>query len=319
MAEPEEPNYLAYAFKSQYNLIALGTALGFALLSANPLPLVLLAGAQLVVLPMVAGNERFRRAIRARLAEEVREERKAQRKIEASEMLRALPGVEQQRYRGLETLAGEIRENYRALDASSQILLDELVKKLDFLLSFYLRMRYSLARYQAYFSTTDPERIEERLAMLEHEMASGPLRVREIKARTRNVLQKRLERYQKALENRQLIDAQTETVLEVLQLLRDQSYSMRDPREITEQLDSLVSSAEQTERGVKDMEDLLSLDQDFVAVGGLEMTPVEEEEPEPARVPSRIGGREPSIASSKAGAVAPTVSPPPPPRRKIPQ
>ena len=70
---------------------------------------------------------------------------------------------------------------------------------------------------------------------------SGPERVQQIKARTRAVLEKRLERYKKAVENRELIDAQTETVQEVLQLLRDQSYSMRDPRSITEQLDGLVS------------------------------------------------------------------------------
>ena len=31
----EEPNYLAQAFKSQYNLIGLGTALGFAILSGK--------------------------------------------------------------------------------------------------------------------------------------------------------------------------------------------------------------------------------------------------------------------------------------------
>jgi hypothetical protein len=78
--------------------------------------------------------------------------------------------------------------------------------------------------------------------------------VQQIKARTRSVLEKRLDRYKKAVENRDLIDAQTETVQEVLQLLRDQSYSMRDPRSITEQIDGLVSSAEETERGVKDME-----------------------------------------------------------------
>ena len=78
---------------------------------------------------------------------------------------------------------------------------------------------------------------------------------------------KRLSRYEKALENKQLIDAQTETVLEVMQLLRDQSYSMSDPRTITEQLDGLVSSAEETERGVRDMEDLLSMEQDVLARG----------------------------------------------------
>ena len=299
---PEEPNYLAHAFKSQYNLIGLGTACGFALLSANPLPLLLMVGAQLVVLPIVAGSERFQRAIKARAAEAAREERHTHRQEESEEMLRALPTAEQHRYRGLETLCGEIRENYRGLDASSQMLLDELVKKLEFLLSFYLRMRYSLARYQAYFATTDPQRIQERVKMLESEIAGGPGRVREIKARTRGVLLKRLDRYGKAQENRQLMDAQTETVLEVLQLLRDQSYSMRDPREITAQLDGLVSSAEQTERGVKDMEDILSADQDFLVPESLT---AEEEEPEPAPITPR-----PPVRANP-------VAPPPPPRKKI--
>src|SRR4029077_10857565 len=103
--------------------------------------------------------------------------------------------------------------------------------------------------------------------MLEHEMKSGPERVQQIKARTRSVLEKRLDRYKKAVENRDLIDAQTETVQEVLQLLRDQSYSMRDPRSITEQIDGLVSSAEETERGVKDMEEILAIEQEPLLAG----------------------------------------------------
>src|SRR4029077_10149438 len=106
--------------------------------------------------------------------------------------------------------------------------------------------------------------------MLEHEMKSGPERVQQIKARTRSVLEKRLDRYKKAVENRDLIDAQTETVQEVLQLLRDQSYSMRDPRSITEQLDGLVSSAEETEKGVKDMEDILAIEHDMLSPGALD-------------------------------------------------
>jgi len=59
----EEPNYLAHAFKSQYNLIALATAIGFALLSGSGLPLILVAGVQLTVLPLVAWSPRFQRLI----------------------------------------------------------------------------------------------------------------------------------------------------------------------------------------------------------------------------------------------------------------
>src|SRR3954471_7024016 len=267
---PEEPNYLAHAFKSQYNLIGLGTALGFAVLSGTLLPIIVAAGVEMVVLPLVSGSGRFQRLVRARTSEEAEEQTAARQRLEASEMLQFMPDPERQRYRVLQALTNEIRQNYKGMDSSSQMLLEQLVEKLDFLLNFYLRMRYSLVRYQNYFQSTDPERIQERIAMLDHEMKSGPERVQQIKGRTRAVLGKRLERYGKAVENRGLIDAQTETVQEVLQLLRDQSYSMRDPRSITEQIDGLVSSAEETERGVKDMEDILALENDMLSPGSLE-------------------------------------------------
>ncbi|HVR70634.1 MAG TPA: hypothetical protein VMT87_07285 [Vicinamibacteria bacterium] len=252
----EEPNYLVEAFKSQYNLIALGTAVGFAVLSGSFLPLIIAAGVELTVLPLM---ERFQRYNRARRREK---DKHARKRGERAAMMDSLDERERERYLELEGLAEEIRQNYTGLDPSSQMLLDEVVSKLDFLLAFYLRMRSSVARYEHYFESTDPRRIQDRMARLEQEMARSPDRVKRVKARTQAVLVKRMERYQKALENKQLVDAQTETVQEVLHLLRDQSYSMRDPKTITEQLDSLVTSAEETERGVRDMEELLGIAQD---------------------------------------------------------
>jgi hypothetical protein len=311
---PEEPNYFAHAFKSQYNLIGLGTALGFAFLAGSAFPLILAAGAQLMILPLVAGSSRFQRLVRARVSNEAQDEKQERKQLETTEILKALPDTERQRYRGLETLAAEIRRNYQGLDASSRMLLDELIQKLDFLLSFYLRMRSSVSRYEAYFSTTDPDRIEERIAMLDHEIERGPQRIQPIKAKTKAVLEKRLVRYKKALENKQLIDAQTETVLEVLQLLRDQSYSIRDPREITSQLDGLMSSAEETERGVRDMDDILSAEQDLLLPGAMS-----EEIEEELRMAEAAATPERAPATSRARIEPPALppSPPPPPRKKL--
>ncbi len=258
----DEPSYFWHAFKLQYNLIGLGTALALSIVSGSLLPLIVAAGVDMIVLPLLAGNPRFQNVVKAQLLSERQEQQQVRKQVEASEMLRSLPDAERRSYQSLLRLAGEIRENYRGLDSSSRTLLDDLVSKLDFLMSFYLRMRYSLARYDSYFASTDPERIEERVAMLEHEMAEGPERLREIKAKTKAVLEKRLERYKKALENKQLIEAQTETVEEVLQFLRDQSYSIKDPRSIAEQLDGLISTAEVTERGVKDLEQLFEIESD---------------------------------------------------------
>ena len=306
----EEPNYLAHAFKSQYNLIGLGTALGFAVLSGTLLPIIVAAGIEMVVLPLVSGNGRFQRLVRARTSEEAEEQDAARQRMESSEMLQFMPEAERARYRTLQALTNEIRQNYKGMDSSSQMLLEQLVEKLDFLLNFYLRMRYSLTRYHNYFNNTDPERIQERMAMLDHEMKAGPERVQQIKARTRQVLEKRLERYKKALENRQLVEAQTETVQEVLQLLRDQSYSMRDPRSITEQIDGLVSSAEETERGVKDMEDILALENDMMSPGSLDADIEQELQASRAAVPA-------PVAVPRTRVPPPAGSPPPPPRKKL--
>jgi hypothetical protein len=96
--------------------------------------------------------------------------------------------------------------------------------------------------------------------------------------------------------------------------LRDQSYSMRDPRTITEQLDGLVTSAEETERGVKDMEDILSAEQDLLVPGSVEddieaelgglgvAREAARQAPPPVRLPN------PPVASSAS---------PPPPRKKL--
>lgn len=307
----EEPNYLVDAFKSQYNLIALGTAVGFAVLSGSFLPLLIAAGVEMTVLPMM---ERFQRYQRARNRHKVDAER---RRGERTAMLESLTEAEHSRYEALEGLAEEIRQNYSGLDASSQMLLDDVVRKLDFLLAFYLRMRSSISRYDQYFQSTDPRRIQDRMARLDQEIARSPDRVKQVKAKTRAVLEKRMERYARALENKQLVDAQTETVQEVLHLLRDQSYSMRDPRTITEQLDSLVVSAEETERGVRDMEELLGIAQDGMMPAGLEdddldLEAVGETAPAPAR--------QAEPAPARPVQLPPLPGPggqPPPPRKKI--
>jgi CRISPR/Cas system-associated protein Csm6 len=265
----DEPNFLTTAFKSQVNVISLAGFAALAAITGTLAPIAIAAGAELVLLPLISSLPYYQRIIRLKTALEREAKEKAQREAQTAEMLVYLPEAERERYRTLTRLCAEIRENYAGLDASSQVLLTELVGKLDFLLAFYLRTRWSLMRYRSYFTTTDPGKIKDRIAALDKEIADVPPRVQQIKSRTKAVLVKRLERYQKAQENRQLVEAQTETVVEVLQLLRDQSFAMTDPRTLTAQLDNLVASAEATERDVKGMEAILTLDQDSLSMDGL--------------------------------------------------
>jgi len=82
--------------------------------------------------------------------------------------------------------------------------------------------------------------------------------VQEINKRRIEILSKRLEKYEKINENRQVVDAQCSAVEDVLQLVRDQSVTMRDPQQVSDQLASLVHDVEQTEQTVQQVESIFS-------------------------------------------------------------
>jgi TolA-binding protein len=60
-------------------------------------------------------------------------------------------------------------------------------------------------------------------------------------------------------ENRKVVDAQCSAVEDVLMLVRDQSVTMRDPQQISDQLENLVQDVEQTEQSVKEVEAIFAL------------------------------------------------------------
>jgi len=54
-----------------------------------------------------------------------------------------------------------------------------------------------------------------------------------------------------------LVDAQCSAIEDALHLVRDQSVTMRDPQQVSDQLDTLVRDVEQTEQTVQQVEAML--------------------------------------------------------------
>ena len=55
-------------------------------------------------------------------------------------------------------------------------------------------------------------------------------------------------------ENQKVVEAQCAAIEDVLELIRDQSVTMRDPQQVSDQLDNLVHDVEQTEETVRQVE-----------------------------------------------------------------
>jgi hypothetical protein len=247
-------NFVKEAFKIQYNWIALAGMGLFAMVTGSALPLILAGGLELMYLAIVPHNWRFQRLVRSwKFAEE---QRAHERKL--ADMLRSLPADMQTRYVNLANVCKAIRDNYAQLTTTSQIFVQQMDQRLQGLLNGYARLLNAAWQQRQYLKTADAETIKKQIAGLQQRLNQDPPKVQEINKRRIEILSKRVEKFQKILENRQVVDAQCSAVEDVLQLMRDQSVTMRDPQQVSDQLANLVHDVEQTEQTVQQVEAIFS-------------------------------------------------------------
>jgi hypothetical protein len=250
----QEPNYLKEAFKIQYNWIALAGMGAFAIVTGSALPLILAGGLELMYLATVSNHPRFQRLVRSwKFAEEQQAKERS-----LSDLLRSLPPDMQSRYISLAQVCGSIRNNYAQLSSTSQVYVQQMDQRLQGLLHAYARLLMAAFQQRQYLKTCDADSIKREIAALQQRMNQDPPKVQDINKKRVEILSKRLEKYQKIVENRQVVDAQCAAVEDVLQLVRDQSVTMRDPQQVSDQLANLVHDVEQTEQTVQQVEAIFS-------------------------------------------------------------
>ncbi len=250
-----EPNYVKEAFQWQYNLIGLGGAVAASVISLNPLPIILAAGVELMYLATVPAMPRFQRLIRSRQFELNKDAHDESLK----KMLYALPQPRRDRYQQLEQLCTVIRANLARLSSTSQMFVGQLDGRLNGLLAAFVRLANHDMQHIQYLNVTNPDSIRREAEALAAHLAKETPRVQEVNKKRIEILNKRLEKYSKISENRQVIDAQCHAIEDVLQLIREQSMTMEDPQQLSERLETLVRDVESTEDSVREVEAIFQM------------------------------------------------------------
>lgn len=249
-------NYAAEAFKWQYNWISLAGVLGVAVLSGSGLPIILAAGLELIYLSVLPQSSRFRRLVRSwKFAEE-----KEQRQRRLQKMLADLPAEVRKRYAELELMCRGITSNYERLSSTSQMMfVEQTERRLGGLLQAYLRLLGAFQLHREYLRNINPDEIRREIGQLQERLDRDPPSVKPINQKRIEILSKRLVKFEKSQENGKVIDAQCAAIEDVLELIRDQSVSMQDPQQVTDQLDGLVRDVEHTEETVRQVEAIFEL------------------------------------------------------------
>ena len=262
-------NYTKEAFLSPWNLtfllVAMATAFGVSLFESPDAPwlfntiLLFTAAAELLYLGIMPRQERFRRVVRSRAAAERHKPPSQQ------EIWNQLNKANQRRYYKMRDLEKKIASNYRKLSYASQGLLDSHLDKIDGLLDSYLNLLHQKERYEQYGQSSTESEVVQTISALREDMADDTPRVRAIKERRLKILEQRLERFKRSHENREIIEAQLETIEDVIKYIHEQSLTLRNPEEITFQLDMLLSEVEETEASVEQLEDVFNPRHDLLA------------------------------------------------------
>lgn len=250
-----EVSYVKEAFRSQYNWIGLVGAGAFAVISGSALPLLLAAGLELMYLSIIPQNSRYQRLVRSR--KYAREKRQAAQKLAALAL--QLPVDMRARYTRLHEICATIRKNYAQLSSTSRIFAGQMEERLNGILQGFLRLLVASQTHREYLKTASPEAIEREIVQLEKAVEQDPPKVQEINRHRIGILRKRLEKFRKIAENHQVIEAQCAALQDVLELIRDQSVTMKDPQQVSDQLGNLVRDVEQTEEAVREVESILEL------------------------------------------------------------
>ncbi len=248
-------NYLKEAFKWQYNVIGLGGAALFALVSGTALPILLAAGVELMYMAVVPQSSAFRRLVRSWKYEE----EKKQHDLRVRQMQQQLTPMIRDRYGKLQQMCQHIRANYARLSSTSQIFVDQMSNRLDGLLTSFLRLANAGITYTEYLQRANPRAIDKDVETLERDLAKQPVKVQEINRKRIEILKKRQERFRKIVDDLQVINVQVEAIEDVLELIRDQSVTLTDPQMVTEKLEGLIADVESTEATVREIEDFFSI------------------------------------------------------------
>ncbi len=252
-ASAEMKSYSTYflkALKNPVGLIALGGLAMITIVSGNIIPLLAgLIGEGLFVTgaPLLPAWRRRIDAREATIALEAAEDK-------TRDELRALPAAEQARYQKLQATALAVRENYAQYSQASRDFLEQMTARMDDMLARYLRMLLAKDEYARHLSTNSASELETRIARLDADMEQDDDRVREVKTKQRAVLTQRLEKLQKAERDSALLEAQLTTLEEMVMLLKEQAITMKEPEEMTAQLDTLMGEIENTESTVTAIE-----------------------------------------------------------------
>ena len=243
---------LKKAVANQYQAILVAGATAFSALTLSPLPLLLLAGLELMVMPFLVERIKRRLAIEKKYAERQFQAMSQEQRFEA-----LIPAA-RARFIRLRQLCERIQANYRGLSPASQGLLADQEAKFDAILATFLRHLWLVQKHDEMIAAFDENQGKEEVAKIEQQLATPGLepRVKEALEQNLEIRDQLLKSVRQNVSNRQALHAELDSLEAVLQLLLQKSIAATDAGAFSLEIDDVLARAEADAASVEEMERL---------------------------------------------------------------
>jgi hypothetical protein len=255
--EIEKRPYLKMAFANPYNLSLFGGMLAAAGITLNPVLALAAVGLEALWLLHAPDSKRLRHLLWDPRFSEVRAMIEAQ---ERAEKLRGVGPEERARVDALVRKQAEIRSlAARNPSFTGDLLRGELVKT-DRLVSAFVEMTVTCARYLDYLSSIDLSALERERRRWENAARNGAADAPETDLAKKNlaILLKRIEKMKEIRRYLSLAQGQLDLIENSFQLIQDNIVTMQSPQELSGQLDELLDGVEAIQQTTRDTEKLLN-------------------------------------------------------------
>ncbi len=246
-------SYFNEAVFNQYNIILFVGFLAFSLVGETILPLVLWLGLELLYLTFIPGSAGFKRYVEQKIDRQQKQEMVKKR----GQVLISLNEMYRKKFYNLKQIHDQIVNSSTLKDDTLSGLWRDQADKVGNILNSYLNMMYYLQNFETTFSDKKVEDVRDEIKKMIKELKDETLtdKVREIKEQRLEILNKRLEKLERTVEERKATEEQIKVIEETMKYAYEQITSVKDPRTVSEQLDSLLINAEVSESTMRDIID----------------------------------------------------------------
>lgn len=255
--EESSINFTREAFLHPVNLVCLlvATITAFLFIDTGLISnaiLTLAFGTELVYLGVVPQLSAFRRNV-------MMKKRKEQNADSGDKLVfHQLDARSQKRFLVLKHITSEVKKNFTNLAYSSQGMLDNIQKKMENLLSTYLKLLDMNRRYQIYMNSEIEEELKHEVARQENQLESiDSEKLKATKVRRVNILNKRLKKFDVAKEKYLICETHLETIEDAIRYIYEQSMTMPNAEDVGMKLDHLLEEMEETTSIIEELDESL--------------------------------------------------------------